>query len=58
MSGVKEIQCSFCGKKDDEVQNIVASPNGDFICGECISKCVEFLTEEGARFEISSNKSS
>lgn len=33
-----ELRCSFCGKKESEVQRLV-SGNGVFICDECIRLC-------------------
>jgi ClpX C4-type zinc finger protein len=30
--------CSFCGKKMDEVQKLIAGP-ADFICDECVGLC-------------------
>lgn len=30
-----EINCSFCGKSDDEVFHLIAGPNA-YICDECI----------------------
>ena len=28
----KERHCSFCGKKESEVRQLIASPEGTFIC--------------------------
>jgi ATP-dependent Clp protease ATP-binding subunit ClpC len=39
------IKCSFCGKSQNQVENIVAGP-GVFICNECIDLCVEIIEEE------------
>lgn len=40
------IQCSFCGKTQDEVKKLVAGPNGVFICDECIDACYDIIAEE------------
>ena len=34
--------CSFCGKKNDEVEKLIAGPSV-YICNECIVVCVELL---------------
>ena len=39
------IQCSFCGKTQDQVRKIVAGPDV-YICDECISLCHEIIEEE------------
>ncbi len=39
------LQCSFCGKTQDQVQKLVAGP-GIYICDECIQLCNEILNEE------------
>lgn len=42
---VAAINCSFCGKGQDEILKIIASPNA-FICNECIYLCYAILEEE------------
>ena len=32
------LYCSFCGKSQHEVQNLIAGPNS-FICNECVALC-------------------
>lgn len=34
----KEISCSFCGKKQEEVTKVIAGPNAH-ICNECVELC-------------------
>lgn len=41
----KRIECSFCGKSQDEVQRLIAGPNV-YICNECIRLCTEIIDEE------------
>ncbi len=38
------IVCSFCGKNQDEVRQIIAGP-GVYICNECISLCNDILDD-------------
>ncbi len=39
--------CSFCHRSEDEVQRLIAGPDGVNICDECVGLCVEILEEEG-----------
>ena len=39
------IKCSFCGKRQDQVQKLVAGP-GVYICNECIMLCYEIISED------------
>ena len=43
-----EDRCSFCGKRQDQVQKLIAGGGrpGTFICDECIRLCNEILDEE------------
>ena len=38
--------CSFCGKKEKEVERLIAGP-GVFICNECIQLCNSLLGIKG-----------
>jgi ClpX C4-type zinc finger len=40
----KSLLCSFCGKRQDQVQRLIAGP-GVYICNACISLCNEILAE-------------
>ncbi len=42
-----DVQCSFCGKKRDQVRKLVAGP-GVFICDECVELCSAVLKDEDA----------
>lgn len=47
------LQCSFCGKGQNEVRKLIAGPTV-FICDECIDLCMEIIREEektGRHFE-------
>ncbi len=39
-------ECSFCGKSREEVEHLIAGPNGVYICNECVALCNTLLTEE------------
>ncbi|MCZ2492447.1 ATP-dependent Clp protease ATP-binding subunit ClpX [Dellaglioa carnosa] len=39
------VNCSFCGKSQDQVMKIVAGP-GVYICNECVDLCKEIIDEE------------
>jgi len=34
-----KIRCSFCGKTQDQVDKMIAGPNGLYICDECVDMC-------------------
>ena len=36
------MKCSFCGKRANEVKQLIAGPN-IFICDECVDVCIEIL---------------
>lgn len=39
-------RCSFCGKSKNEVERLIAGPNGVFICNECVELCNNIIQEE------------
>ena len=39
------IRCSFCGKRENQVERLIAGP-GVYICSDCVSACGELLREE------------
>ncbi len=41
----KKLNCSFCGKNQDEVKKLIAGPSVH-ICDECIDLCNEIISEE------------
>ena len=46
------LNCSFCGKPQEQVRKLVAGP-GVYICDECIELCSEIVVEElGGEEEI------
>ncbi len=46
MKGCEENCCSFCGKPKELVNNLIAGPNGFYICDECVEICREIIFEE------------
>jgi len=42
MSDDIDVKCSFCGKTNDEVEHMVASPTA-VICDSCIMECLNIL---------------
>lgn len=45
MTKKKETNCSFCGKSQDEVGNLIAGLSG-YICGDCIELCHDLLQQQ------------
>ena len=39
------IRCSFCGKRENQAQRLIAGP-GVYICSDCVSACSELLRDE------------
>lgn len=46
----KKLECSFCGKSQDQVRRLIAGPEV-YICDECIELCSEIIDKEFAEFE-------
>lgn len=42
----KRYQCSFCGKDQNMVKQLIAGPKGIYICNECVALCNEILAKE------------
>lgn len=41
----ESVRCSFCGKRQEQVNRIIAGPNV-YICDECVNLCNEILRDE------------
>ncbi|AGF48951.1 ATP-dependent Clp protease ATP-binding subunit ClpX [Candidatus Kinetoplastidibacterium galati] len=41
-----EVCCSFCGRKQNEVERLISGPSSLCICNECIDLCNEIMLEE------------
>ena len=51
------ITCSFCGKRQDMVERMIAGPDaGIYICNECIEICNDILNDEYNDFEVEEPK--
>jgi ATP-dependent Clp protease ATP-binding subunit ClpX len=44
-------RCSFCRRAHDEVNRLIAGPEGVFICDECVDLCREILEEEAGAYK-------
>jgi hypothetical protein len=44
---VADLCCSFCGKRRDQVRDMVAGPTWHVaICNECVELCTEIFAED------------
>jgi ATP-dependent Clp protease ATP-binding subunit ClpX len=43
-----DLKCSFCGKGQDQVEQLVAGPDVA-ICNECVDLCIEVIAGMRAR---------
>jgi len=51
MFKLRQLRCSFCGKRDEEVSKLVAGPRV-YICDECVaaaSRIMDGGTDDGQR---------
>ncbi len=48
----KRIKCSFCSKPEDQVNKLIAGPNGTFICDNCITTCHDIIIDELNDFSL------
>jgi len=42
----KGVRCSFCGKRQDQVDRIIAGQGASYICNECVALCTSILGDE------------
>lgn len=47
----KNLSCSFCGKRQDQVVKLIAGPDV-FICNDCVQLCTDILTEDDKEAKI------
>jgi ATP-dependent Clp protease ATP-binding subunit ClpX len=47
----ENLRCSFCGKRREQVENLIAGP-GVYICVECVDLCNEIIGREGVGEEV------
>ena len=50
-----ERSCSFCGRKESQVEKLVDSRQGAYICEECIQLCYKMVTEK-PRLDVKGRK--
>ncbi|PJF29317.1 MAG: ATP-dependent Clp protease ATP-binding subunit ClpX [Phototrophicales bacterium] len=43
-------RCSFCGRDHEDVERLIAGPDGVFICNYCVELCYNLLMEEEHTF--------
>ncbi len=43
-------RCSFCRRSHDEVERLIAGPDGVFICDNCVELCQRILFEENPTY--------
>lgn len=46
MEEKKELRCSFCGKLESEVAQLLGGPNGVYICNECVEACKDLIDND------------
>jgi ATP-dependent Clp protease ATP-binding subunit ClpX len=46
-------RCSFCRRGQDEVERMIAGPEGLYICETCVELCLRILEEEDEKAQIS-----
>ncbi len=49
MASKKEVECSFCGKSQNDAKRLVAGSRNIFICDDCVELCFAIIHEEDAR---------
>lgn len=42
----RDHRCSFCGRTQQDVERLIAGPDGIFICNYCVQLCYSLLQEE------------
>jgi ClpX C4-type zinc finger len=45
MTSTLTIYCTFCGKRGEDVEKVIAGP-GVYICNECVALCNDILTSD------------
>ena len=42
----RNIHCSFCMKKQNQVEMMISGPPGIYICNECVEKCADLIGDD------------
>ena len=45
MDDKKQRKCSFCGKKEADVNKLISGPAGVYICDQCVNLCGQIVNE-------------
>ena len=56
--GTSQRYCSFCGRNEDQVNFLIPSPAGVYICDFCVESCSELIYEAEADMKAESGASS
>ena len=48
----KVVRCNFCGKRQDQVERIIAGQGASYICNECVAICLNILGDEYVPMKI------
>ena len=43
------LKCSFCDKRQDQVEQLIVGPGGVAICTECVDLCNEIIADARAK---------
>ena len=43
--GSKHVYCDYCGRTEDQVQYLIPSPTGLYICDKCLDGCNRLVEE-------------
>ena len=46
------VRCNFCGKRQDQVDRIIAGQGASYICNECVALCTGILGDEFVPMKI------
>jgi ATP-dependent Clp protease ATP-binding subunit ClpX len=46
------LKCSFCAKRQDQVEVLIAGPGGVAICTECVDFCNEIIADARERLSM------
>jgi len=41
------LSCSFCGRSEEQVRNLLGGAKGGYICDDCVAQCSAILKAEG-----------
>ncbi len=47
----EDVRCSFCGKPRSQVEQLITSPNGVYICDECVQACSDIMAGVDGQME-------